>query len=193
MKNYILYKIVRPIIKNIMKSFYRVEIINSNNIPTEGKCILAGNHTNNLDPLLLMSSTKRIIRFMAKKEIHKGIFKHIFLSFGTIPVNRSIKDENAKKMAINALNEGSLLCIFPEGTINRTKEIILPFKYGTVSFASKTKSSIVPFVIKGKYKLFRKSLKIKFLKPYYIVSDDLEKENAKLMNIIKEELERNND
>ena len=61
---------------------------------------------------------------------------------------------------------------------------------GAVSFASKTNSPIVPFVIKGKYKLFRKSVSLKFLKPYYIKSDDLNEENDKLMNIIKKELEK---
>lgn len=189
MKKYIIYRIARPIIKGFMKSFFRIEIEGETNIPNDGKCILAGNHTNNLDPLLLISSTTRTIRFLAKKELYKGIFKSIFLSAGTIPVDRSIKDKLAKEETIKALNKDSLLCIFPEGTINRTSEIILPFKYGVVSFASKTNSPIVPFTIKGKYKLFRKSVSIKFLKPYYLESNDLKKENQKLMNIIKVELE----
>lgn len=189
MKSYILYKIARPFIKTFMNVIYRVEIIDKKNIPTDGKCILAGNHTSNLDALLLMSSTKRVIRFMAKKELHECLFGYLFKSAGTIPVDRSKKDEQAKAKAIEALNNNELLGIFPEGTINRKKEdLILPFKYGTVSFANKTSSPIVPFVIKGSYKPFKKNIKIKFLKPYKLENDNLESENIKLMNIIRSEL-----
>jgi 1-acyl-sn-glycerol-3-phosphate acyltransferase len=189
MKKCPLYRIARPIISLYMKMVYNIKIINKSYIPEHGKCILAGNHTNNLDSLLIISSTKRTIRFLAKKEIHKGIFKHLFLSAGTIPVDRKIKDENVKNKTIEALKNEELICIFPEGTINRTNNTIIPFKYGTVSFASKTDTPIVPFIIKGKYKLFRKKIYIKFLKPYYIKNKNLEIENQKLMNIIKKELE----
>ncbi len=189
MKKYILYRIARPVIKLFMTFTYKVQIIDKENIPKNGRCILAGNHTNNFDPLLIMSSTKRTIRFLAKKELHKGVLKPLFMSAGTIPVDRSIKDESVKLRSIEALNNEELLCIFPEGTINRTKDTIMPFKYGTVSYALKTSSPIVPFIITGKYKLFKKNIKIKFLKPYKLVTDNLELENKKLMNIIKEELE----
>lgn len=189
MKKYLLYRIARPILTIFIKVFYKIEIINKNIIPTKGKCILIGNHTSNLDAIAVISSTKRTIRFMAKKEMHKGVLGPLFINAGTIPVNRQNKDEYAKNEGISALNNNELLCIFPEGTINRTTETIMPFKYGAVSFAYKTSSPIIPFVIKGKYKLFRKSVIIEFLDPYIVERDDLEKENNKLMNIIKNKLE----
>ena len=161
MKKYILYKIARPIIKTFMNITFRIEVINNDNIPQKGNIILAGNHTSYLDPLLLISSTKRTIRFLAKKEIHKGILKNIFISAGTIPVDRSKKDKNAKIKTKEALLNKELVCIFPEGTINRTKDLILPFKYGTVSFASITNTDIIPFIITGKYKLFQKNTRLK--------------------------------
>jgi len=189
MEKLILYKTVRPLIKLFMKFFYRIEIIGEKNIPVTGKCILAGNHTNNFDALLMISSSKRPIRFMAKKELINGIFGFIFKSMGIIPVDRSKKDDYAKEKAIEILNNDEILGIFPEGTINRTENTIIPFKYGAVSFANKTYSPIVPFTITGKYKLFKKSIKIKYLKPYNLEADDLEKENQKLMEIIRSELE----
>lgn len=193
MKKYLLYRIARPILTIFIKVFYKIEIINKDIIPVQGKCILAGNHTSNLDALSLIASTKRTIRFMAKKEMHKGVFGKLFISAGTIPVDRKNKDENARSLAINALNNEELLCIFPEGTINRTKETIMPFKYGTVSFAYKTNSMIIPFIIKGKYKILRKNIKLEFLNPYKLETDNLEKENNKLMNIIKNKLEEKNE
>lgn len=193
MKKYILYRIARPILTIFMKTFYKIEIKGKEIIPKKGKCILAGNHTSNLDALTIISSTNRTIRFMAKKEMHKGILGPLFTSAGTIPVDRKHKDEVAKSKGIDALNNNELLCIFPEGTINRTNETIIPFKYGAVSFAQKTDSPIIPFIIKGKYKLFRKNIKIEFLNPYKIESDNLEIENNKLMNIIKNKLEETNE
>lgn len=192
MKKHTLYRIARPILK-IFISIYKPTIIGTNNIPKTGKCILAGNHTNNLDSILIISSTKRTIRFLAKKEMFKPILKSLFIKAGVIPVDRSNKDENAKNSAKQALENNELICIFPEGTINRTSELIMPFKYGTVSFANSTSSPIVPFVITGKYKIFRKKIKIKFLPAYTLETNDLQLENHKLMNIIKKELEENND
>ena len=49
---------------------------------------------------------------------------------GIIPVNRKIHDKNALNSAIDILNENKVIGIFPEGTINKTKDIfLLPFKY----------------------------------------------------------------
>ena len=87
---------------------------------------------------------------------------------GIIPVNRSIHDKNALNKAIDVLNKDALIGIFPEGTINKTKDIIMPFKIGAVKMASETNASLVPFTIKNKYKLFRKSVIIEFYKPYKI-------------------------
>ena len=74
----ILYRITRPIITSLFKIIYRPEIIGKENIPKEGKIVLAGNHTNNFDCLLLISSTKRTIHFLAKDELVKGAKKIIF-------------------------------------------------------------------------------------------------------------------
>jgi 1-acyl-sn-glycerol-3-phosphate acyltransferase len=79
--------------------------------------------------------------------------------------------------------------IFPEGTINRTDDIIMPFKIGAVKMAKETNTKIVPFVITGEYKAFKKNIAIEFLKPIEIKSDNLTKENEKLMKIISKKLE----
>lgn len=187
---YRLYRVARCVITVFMKVFYRVEINGKENLIYNDSIILAGNHTNNLDALLVMSSYKCNVRFLAKKELFKGVFNKLFLMAGVIPVDRGKKDDVAKTVSINALNNKETLCIFPEGTINRGKDTILPFKYGVVSFASKTNSYVIPFVIRGKYKLFRRCVSISYLEPYKLVSDDLDIENDKLMSIIKGELER---
>ena len=101
-----------------------------------------------------------------------------FKDMGCIPVDRKVKNELDKKEEIKLLNEGLVLGIFPEGTRNRTSELLLPFKYGAVSLAAKTGAYIVPAGITGKYK-FRGKIKVKYGKPFK-VSNDLESANVKL-------------
>lgn len=187
--NYFIYKVVRFIGRPIYKIVFRPKYYGVDNIPSEGAVILAGNHTNNLDAAMMIGAPKRIVHMMAKKELFSNkISNYFFRSMGCISVNRSINDENAKSEAIDVLKNNEVLGIFPEGTVNKTlykenEQLILPFKYGAVSFAKKTNAYIVPFAINGKYKIFSKDLKITFGKPYKVTSD-LESENEKLMNIV---------
>lgn len=187
----ILYKILRPIIKFLFNTIYRPTYIGLDNIKSNCSLVLAGNHTNNLDCLLLISSTKRPIHFLAKDSLAKGIKKYLFLGMGIIPVNRKTHDKKALNSAIDSLNDGKVIGIFPEGTINKTKDIIMPFKIGAVKMAHDTNSYIVPFTIKNKYKIFKKSITIEFYKPYKIDKNikDLSSENKKLMKIISTKLE----
>ena len=55
--------------------------------------------------------------------------------------------------------------------------------------SKETNTKIVPFVITGKYKVFKKSVTIEFLKPIEIKSDNLTEENERLMNLIRKKLE----
>lgn len=178
-----LYIIVRPIIKILFKFFYNPKVIGDGNIPKEGKVILAGNHTNNFDCLMLMSSTKRCIHFLAKIELFRGFKKIIFSNMGLIPVDRSKKNKEALDIAKSYLDNDKIIGIFPEGTIPKDKKL-LPFKIGAVKMAYDTNASIVPFAITGNYKFRSKNLKIVFGKPISILTSNLEQENEKLRNII---------
>ena len=149
-KDPLLYRILLPLDKLVM-SLYRVQYQGLENIPKNGAFILAGNHTSNLDPLLLMSTTNRTLHFLAKIELCRGIKKYFFSGVGIIPVDRSKTNPLAIATSNEYLNSGSAIAIFPEATINRTNDIIMPFKKGAVRLASETNSPIIPFSITGKY------------------------------------------
>ena len=189
MKEPLFYRIVRPIVTFLMKLVFRPNYIGLENIPKSGRIILAGNHTNNFDSPLILSTTKRVIHFLAKDSLTKGILGPGFKAMGIIPVNRSIHDKGALNNAINTLKEEKIIGIFPEGTINRTEDIIMPFKIGAVKMAHETDTQIVPFTITGKYKAFKKNITIEFYKPIKLKSDDLTKENERLMKFISKQLE----
>ena len=189
MKEPTLYRILRRPLAAIFKAIYKPSIIGKNNIPKSGRIILAGNHTNYFDCFLVGSSTERLVHYLAKDELMRGPLKYLFRGFGIIPVNRRTKDKAALQNAIETLNNEMVIGIFPEGTINRTDDIIMPFKFGAVKMSRDAKSDIVPFVITGKYKPFERNIKIRFFEPLK-PSDNLEEANNKLMEIVSEELRK---
>lgn len=123
----ILYKIAKPILGPIYKFWYRPTIIGKENIPKEGATVIVGNHIHIMDQCNIIISTKRCIRYMAKKEYFdpkykEGKFPWFFRGTGCIPVDRSKKDEEATKEALDVLNNNEILGLFPEGTRNHLKE-----------------------------------------------------------------------
>lgn len=177
-----LYQFIRKITTFLLKLIYGIKIINKDYIPENGPIIFVGNHKHNYDGISLMSTTKRPISFLAKKEL---LDKHgwLFSRLGIIPVNRNAKNKEAIEKAVSVLNNGGVIGIFPEGTFNKTEYIVRPFKYGAVKISSMTHAPIVPFAIVGEYKIFKRNIKIVFGKPYYVEDKkDLTKENIKLMN-----------
>ncbi len=180
----------RPFIAIPLKFFLHPKIKGYENIPKDGRCIIASNHTNNLDSVTLSAISKRVIHFLAKDSLLKGWKRPLFIGMAIVPVNRAIHDKNALENAIKVLEDEKLIGIFPEGTINRTDDIIMPFKIGAVKMASETGAPIIPCIITGKYKLFSKDLCFEFLKPIYIPKkEDLTEENKKLEKIISKKLE----
>lgn len=174
-----MYRFLKPVLGLIFKLYYNPKIIGEENILKEGSILIVGNHKHLFDQCLAIIATKRPIHYMAKKEYFEGKFAWFFKMVGCIPVDRSRKDENAKKKALEVLNNGYALGLFPEGTRNKTEQFLLPFKYGAVSIANKTDSYLVPFGITGDYKFRSKNLMIRFGKPFK-ADDDLEKANKKL-------------
>lgn len=186
----IILKILRPLIRFVSKYVLCAEFYGTENIPKSGGVILAGTHTHIFDCLLLISIPNRIPHFLVKKELYKSkIGAWFFGNSGTIPVDRSKKNPDAMKNAKDCLYNNKVIAIFPEGTINKSKNNLLPFKYGATKLSIDTKSVIVPFVISGKYKFFRKSVSITFLKPLN-VDDDIVKYNNNLITVIENEIVR---
>lgn len=189
MKEPLFYRAVRGPLTACFKAVYRPTLTGAENIPENGRVILAGNHTNYFDCLLVASTTKRCVHYLAKDELMRGPLKLIFGSLGIIPVNRRQKDKAALETAEAMLREEKLIGIFPEGTINRTDDVIMPFKFGAVKMARDTETPVIPFVITGKYKPFKRNIKVRFFEPM-TVGENLEDANNNLMNIVKTEIVR---
>ena len=179
------YKIVKPLLNFLVFILFHPKVIGRENIPKDGGVVLAGNHTKWLDPVTLCAIVKkRQVHFLAKKELFHGVVGFITREMGSIPVDRKIHDKGALNHAITALKDGLCIGIFPEGTINRTDDIIMPFKIGAVKMSHDAKATLVPFVITGKYHILGKRVRIEFFKPISI-QDNLDQMNQELMDTVK--------
>jgi len=187
-----LYKLSKIILGPIFKLYYNPKIVGKENIPKEGSVVIAGNHKHLYDQCLTILSTKRCIHYMAKREYfdNKKV-AWFFKGTGCISVDRSKKDPEAKQKALDILSNDGAIGIFPEGTRNKTNELLLAFKFGAVSMAAKTDSYIVPFAITGDYKFRSKNLKITYGKPFKVNDMELDKANDKLYKIVEKLLKQN--
>ncbi len=105
-----IYKLFQPAVFRL----YRIQVSGEENIP-EGGAIIASNHTAFSDVLLISASTKRQVRYMAKKELFKTPLAPLIKALGAYPVDRSGADVASIKRTIAMLNEGELIGIFPQG------------------------------------------------------------------------------
>lgn len=117
------FKIFKTVLGGLFKFYYRPTIIGAENVPDDGPIIVVGNHVHIMDQCLPILGIKRPIHYMAKREYFDNKKVAWFFKLaGCIPVDRSIKDENATAKALEVLHNNLALGLFPEGTRNGLKE-----------------------------------------------------------------------
>lgn len=116
-----LYGVLRILITNPLRFFFRMEIRGMENWPSHGPAIFASNHLSNMDPPLLCLSYPGQICWMAKAELMRiPVLGAILLRLGAFPVRRGENDREAIRRARELLEMGYIVGMFPEGT--RQKE-----------------------------------------------------------------------
>ena len=178
------YISIKKILTMPIKLIFNTKVVGLENLPDK-PYILAGNHRNMFDVVILITNIDDEIHFMAKKELFKvKILNNIFSKMGAFPVDRESVDIKAVKESFRLLRSGEVLGIFPEGTRNRTDNILLPFKEGVSGIASKVNVPIVPFGISGEFK--RNKLNLNIGEPIDITKIEKEKQTEYLEQKVKE-------
>ncbi len=119
---------VRMLVTIAVKSLYRVRTIGIENLPVDGPALLLANHSSYFDALLLCATTRRRIRFLMDPAMIERFrwLKPFLRLYRVIPVSsRSSPSQVARalKEARRALDEGYMVCVFPEGGVTRTGTI----------------------------------------------------------------------
>jgi len=132
---------------------YRFKVKGDKNIPAEGAAILVCNHVSFIDPVLLMAASPRPIRFIMDHEIFKlPVLGAFFRLAKAIPIAPQKVDahtyEQAFARARQVLDDGDLLCIFPEGGITKTGEMG-QFKGGVMKLLESNPVPVVPLALQN--------------------------------------------
>lgn len=131
----------------LMHTVYRVTVRGRERIPAQGGALLVCNHASFVDPSLLLGALERPVRFLMFRPIYERKFIHWFAkTMKAIPVSPHDSPEqiaNSLKEAQQRLSSGELVCIFAEGSITRTGNM-LPFRRGFERIAQGLSTPIIP-------------------------------------------------
>ncbi|MET3960559.1 1-acyl-sn-glycerol-3-phosphate acyltransferase [Marmoricola sp. OAE513] len=115
---------VVAIVKPTLLATTKHEWIDGEKIPATGGCVVAMNHISHIDPLTLgwlLYEHGRLVRYLAKDALFEvPVFKYIIRDARMIPVSRSSTDAaKAFDAAVEAINAGGCVGVYPEGTITK--------------------------------------------------------------------------
>ncbi len=135
-----------------------VVIRGGEHVPTSGAALMAFNHISYVDFIyggVGAYPSGRRVRFMAKREI----FDHrwsgpVMRSMHHIAVDRA-EGEASFQAAIDYLDQGEVVGIFPEATISRAMTL-KPFKSGAVRIAARAGVPLIPVVLWGTQRMMTK-------------------------------------
>ena len=154
----ILYAVIRAVATVVLRTWFRLRVSGSTQIPSEGGVIVAPNHKNFLDPFFIGIATRRPVRFMAKTELFTGPTGWLFLRLGAFPIRRGESDTEALETAAAILRAGGLVVVFPEGTRVEQPDALGAPRYGAGRLAIEAGVPIIPAAITGTSHLWRGTL-----------------------------------
>jgi acyl-[acyl-carrier-protein]-phospholipid O-acyltransferase/long-chain-fatty-acid--[acyl-carrier-protein] ligase len=138
---------LRLVLVLLTHSIYRLRIVGQQQVPVTGGALLVPNHISFIDGFLLIASLDRPIRFVVDAQyVDHPIFKPFMRALQVIPISsdggprvilRALRD------AGHALDAGDVVCIFPEGQITRTGNL-LPFRRGFERIVKGRRVPVVP-------------------------------------------------
>ena len=175
----------------LFRFYYNPKLVIEHPIPEEGAIIICSNHKHVMDQCMAAIAIKRPINYMAKAEYFKGPFAWFFRATGCICVNRNGHDSEAKSEATEVLSKGGALGLFPEGTRNRTDNLMGEFKYGAASLACKNNAKIIPVAVTGDYKFRSKNLMSRIGAPISTEGRTVEEVNTLLKKEIASLISKN--
>ena len=165
----------------------KVIAIGEENIPTDTAVLYVGNHRSFFDVVLTYVRVPRPTGYVAKKEMLKWPLLNIWMKdLHCLFLDRQDIKAGLKTIlaAIDKVKNGISICIFPEGTRNKTKDTFLPFHEGSFTIVNSAAIFEDHFP-----KIKKATVVIEYGKPIYM--KDLDKETRKSMgtyvqNIISE-------
>jgi acyl-[acyl-carrier-protein]-phospholipid O-acyltransferase/long-chain-fatty-acid--[acyl-carrier-protein] ligase len=142
----------RLILFFLTHTVYVVKVLGRDNFPEKTGALLVCNHMSFVDALLLIASTDRPIRFLMYKGIYdKPLIRPFASVMKAIPISSEQRPRDmirSLRTASEALREDEIVCIFAEGQITRTGQL-LPFRRGLERIMKGVEAPIIPVNLDG--------------------------------------------
>jgi 1-acyl-sn-glycerol-3-phosphate acyltransferase len=137
----------------LIHTIHRVSTVDVERIPEEGAAVLVCNHVSYVDAIVILAASPRPIRFVMDHRIFKmPLLGFIFRTGKAIPIAPAQENpwlmEKAFVDIAQALHEGELVCIFPEGKLTRTGEMN-EFRGGIAKIVARSQVPVIPMALRG--------------------------------------------
>jgi 1-acyl-sn-glycerol-3-phosphate acyltransferase len=137
----------------LIHTIHRVSTVDVERIPEQGAAVLVCNHVSYVDAIVIMAASPRPIRFVMDHRIFRTpLLGFIFRTAKAIPIAPAKDDpwlmEKAFIDVAQALHEGELVCIFPEGKLTHNGEIN-EFRGGIAKIVERSKVPVIPMALRG--------------------------------------------
>ena len=144
---------MRFIVWMLIHSIYHVRKQGLDNIPDEGAAVLVCNHVSYVDALIIAGCVRRPIRFVTYYKIYNmPVLNFVFRTAGAIPIAGKHEDAELMEKAFSeieqALKEGDLVCVFPEGKLTYNGKMN-KFRPGVERILQTTPVPVIPMALNG--------------------------------------------
>lgn len=155
-------RIIQAVFRFILRlTGAEITVIGEENIPKDRAVLFIGNHRSFFDILITYSRCPGVTGYVAKKEMIKIPLLSDWMRYlHCLFIDRTNIKEGLKTIltGIEEIKNGVSICIFPEGTRNRSESDLqlLPFHEGSFKLATKTDCPIVPIALNNTSAIFEK-------------------------------------
>lgn len=143
-----LYGVGKFLCATVCRVFGRWKVMGRENIPATGGVLLCGNHVSYIDPPALGGAATRQVHFMAKEPLFRvPVLGFLIARVGAFPVRQHTADRTALRRAIDLLQNGKVVGMFPEGTRNLNPSELMPAEPGAGLIALKSRATVIPVAL----------------------------------------------
>ena len=154
-------KLVLPFTNPLLFPYAKFDINGVENIPETGPAIIVANHRSYFDSAAMtvtIARSNRTVRFLGKKEVFDApIIGRLATAFGGIRVDRGTGSDDPLRAAADALAQGDMVALMPQGTIPRGAAFYDPMlkgRWGAARLAAMSRAPVIPVGLWGTEKVW---------------------------------------
>jgi len=176
---FLFYNFIKIAFGWIFALLYPFKVVNGSVIPKDGGALIVGNHSSWLDTLFLSVSMKRDLWFCTGDFIlDVPVMGWLVKQLPVIPMRKN-SGQKAIEQAVKKIQEGCVVCIFPEGTLTKDGNL-QRFRNGIAHIQRQANVPLIPFYLHGaintwsvlqKKPAFFKKVKLTYGEPFVPVSE----------------------